>query len=84
MKNSGENVCENMLRGTPAPDLFGGEVFALGSGQEVDFVQGHALLFGKADRSACRRADHIVRHSLGRTGDFTDDIGLADRKAACP
>ena len=42
------------------------------------------LLLGEALRRACRRADRIVRHGLGRAGNFGLDVRLLGAQPADP
>src|SRR5216683_4437039 len=65
-----EHGGENLLRRSPQFDLLGGEVLALGRLNQEEIADVDALLLGKALRRASRRADGIVGHGLGRTGDF--------------
>src|SRR5437660_3259211 len=57
VKYARQNVCKNVFGGAAALHLFGGEVFALRCLQEIDFVEGDALLLGKAHVRTRRRAD---------------------------
>src|SRR5260370_10069790 len=77
VEDAREHVGEDVFGGTASLDVLGGQILALGSLHEVDFVQSDALLLGEANRGACRRADHVVGYRLWRTGYFLDDISLA-------
>jgi len=84
VEDARENVRQDVFGGTAAFSRFCSQVFALGSLQEIDFMQRDALLFRKADSGACRRADHVVSHGLWRAGHFAYKIGLANRQALRP
>src|SRR4029077_20842233 len=50
------NVGEDVSGGPASLDVLGGQILALRSLHEVDFVQSDALLLGEADGGSCRRA----------------------------
>src|SRR6266513_1931225 len=84
VNGAGENTYENLFRGPPELDLFGGKVFALGGLNQIEIVDVDVLLLGEALCRACRRADGIVGHRLGRTGDFDFDVRLLREQSADP
>src|SRR5258708_18896839 len=81
VEDARENVRQNVFGGAAAFHVLCSQVFPLGRLQEINFMQRDALLFRKADSSACRRADHVVSHGLWRAGHFAYEIGLANRQA---
>ncbi len=81
---AGEHGSENLLRRSAKLDLLGGEVLALGRLNQEEIADVDALLLGEALRRASRRADGIVGHGLGRTGDLRLDVSLLGDKPANP
>ena len=79
-----KNRRQNLFGSAADLDLFDGQMLALGSFDQVDGAHRHALLFGEAERGACRRADRIIGHRFGRAGDFQLDIRLLRRQPANP
>src|SRR6266403_402934 len=62
VEDARKNIRKDVFSGTAAFDVLGSQVFALGSLQEVDFVESDALLLGEAHGGPCRRADYVVGH----------------------
>src|SRR5712664_4804743 len=56
--------------------LLAGEVLTLGSLNQVESIDMDALLLGKAQGRACRRADGIVGHGFGRSSYFDLYVSL--------
>ncbi len=65
-----------MLCRSAQPDLFGSKVLALGGLHQIKIADVNVLLLREALGGACRRADGIVRHGLGRAGNFGFDVRL--------
>lgn len=84
MNGAGQDGGENLLGGFAELDLFCGEVFTLGSLDQVESVDVNVLLLGETLGGARRRADGIVRHRFRRTGDFGLDVRLFCGQAANP
>src|SRR5258708_9865476 len=84
VEDARENVRQNVFGGTAAFHVLCGQVFALGSLQEINFMQRDALLFRKADGGACRRADHVVSHGLWRPRHFAYWVRLANSQDLRP
>src|SRR5260370_1857870 len=79
---AGEDTNENLFRSSAESDLFGREVLALGGLDQIEITDVDALLLGEALGGACRRADGIIGHGLGRTGYFGLDVRLLGAKPA--
>jgi len=71
-----QNLGEKFAGRTASTDHLCGDVFALGSLDETEFVERDSLFLGKTDRRPCRRADIVVGDGLGRAGNFAFDVGL--------
>src|SRR5258708_32525631 len=84
VQHTRENVSEKVLGGAAALCIFGREIFALGSLQEIDFVERHTLLLGEADSGTCRRADGVITNRLRRPGHLTDYVCLPHRQTSRP
>src|ERR1700736_5381317 len=84
VNGAGEHTDENLFRSPPELDLFGGKVFALGSLNQIEIADVDVLLLGEALCRACRRADGIVGHRLGRPGHFDLDVRLPGEQSADP
>ena len=81
---SREKFAKDLFCSTAAYYFFSGEILSLWSLQDVQIVDGQALLFGKAVSRACRRADRIISDGLWRTGHFGYGVGLLLAQATNP
>src|SRR5713101_1395398 len=81
---AGEDGREDLLRGPAELGLLGGEVLALRSLDQKELVDVDTLLLGETQRGACRRADGIVGHGLGGTGDLRLNVRLFHGKSLDP
>ena len=84
MDGARENGGEDLRGGAAEFDLLGGDVFALGSLDQVEVADVDTLLFGEAQRSTRRRADGVVGDGLGWAGDFSLNVGLLSEEATNP
>ena len=84
MDGPGQNFVQDLFGGAPELDVPGGQVFALGRLDEVDFLERQSLLLGKTERRAGRRADGVVGHGFWRSGDFAGDVRLRGLQATQP
>src|SRR5467141_3007012 len=67
---------QDLLGGPAQFGLFRSEVLTLGSLNQVESINMDALLLGKAQSRACRRADGIVGYGFGRSSYFDLYVSL--------
>ncbi len=84
MNGAGEDRGQDLFRSPAELHLFGGNVLAFGSRDQIEIVDVNTLLLGEAQRRACRRADGIIRHGFGWAGYFDLDVGLFGAKSLDP
>ncbi len=84
VNGAGEDRGQDLFRSPAELHLFGGNVLAFGSRDQIEIVDVNALLLGEAQRRACRRADGIIRHGFGWAGYFHLDVGLFGAKSLDP
>src|SRR6266436_3098353 len=79
-----EDGGEDLRGGVAEFNLLGGDVFALGSLDQVEVADVDTLLVGEAQRGTRRRADRLIGDGLGWAGDFGLDVGLLGEQATDP
>ncbi len=84
MHGAWQDLDQHLLRSSAQLDLFCGQVFALGGLDQIKVVDVDALLFSEALCRACRRADGVVSHGLGRTAYFDFNVSLLGAQSPDP
>src|SRR6266481_36496 len=79
-----KNGNQDLFRGLAQFSLLRSEVLTLGSLHQVKSIDVDALLLSEALRCACRRADRVVGHGLGRADYFDLDVSLFRKQPLNP